>query len=204
MRKIKLQMQLTLDGFVGGPNGEMDWMTWNWDDELKSYVSELTNEVDCILIGHNLAKGFIPYWASVKADPSNPEQPFGSLMTDTPKVVFSRTLQSSEWDNTTIANDPVQEVKRLKAQPGGDIIIYGGASLVSSFIKHDLIDEYNLFVNPVAIGNGLPIFKENDKKFELKLVSATPFPCGIVTFQYVPSGRTNQVAKETPAMEHAG
>jgi dihydrofolate reductase len=191
MRKLKLQMQLSIDGFVAGPNGEMDWMTWNWDDKIKDYVTELTDSSDCILLGGHMPGGFIPYWESVVANPENPEHggiagaAFGKKMVDTPKVVFTKTIEKSTWNNTVLAKgDITEEVNRLKAQSGKDIITYGGANFASSLIKYNLIDEYHLFINPTPIGNGMAIFKEIGQNMNLKLVKATPFECGIVVLHY--------------------
>jgi dihydrofolate reductase len=182
MRILKLQVQMTIDGYIGRPNGEMDWMTFNWDDKLKDYVTALTEPVDTIVLGKNLAEGFIPHWASVAADPANPEVAAGKKFADTAKVVFSRRLETSTWPNTALAKGNLKdEIIKLKEQPGGDIIAYGGATLVSDLIQHGLIDEFHLFVNPVAIGSGLSIFKE---KQALSLVKATPFDCGIVVLHY--------------------
>lgn len=184
MRKLKLQVQMSVDGYIAGPNGEMDFMVWNWDEELKSYVAAITAPVDCIVLGRKLAEGFIPYWADVAADDTNPEQAAGRKFTDTPKVVFSGSLDQSQWDNTVVAGgDLVEEVTKLKNQPGQDIIAYGGATFVADLIRHDLIDEYHLLINPGAIGKGLPIFTE---KTPLELVKATQFECGIVALQYTP------------------
>lgn len=149
MRKLKLQVQRSLDGFIAGPNGEMDWMTFAWDDALKEYVKKLTEPVDCILLGRKLAEGFIPHWAGVAANPNDPEFAAGQKFTNTPKVVFTKTLEQSPWDNTELATgDLADEVTQLKKQDGNDIIVYGGADFVSSLIKEGLIDEYHLFVNP--------------------------------------------------------
>ncbi|MCB0210949.1 MAG: dihydrofolate reductase family protein [Anaerolineae bacterium] len=187
MRKLKLQVQMTVDGYVAGPNGEMDWVMWNWDDALKTYVKELTEPVDCIVLGRNLAEGFIPHWAGVAADPANPDVAAGKKFTDTPKVVFTKTLDASQWDNTVLAKgDLVDEITKLKNQEGQDIIVYGGATFVASLIKHGLIDEYHLFVNPAAIGEGMAIFNELDSKQNLTLVKATVFECGIVVLNYEP------------------
>lgn len=178
---------MTLDGFVAGPNGEMDWLVWNWDDELKAYVGAITESIDCILLGRNLAQGFIPAWAS-RAEESNPEEgEFAQKMTDLPKVVFSNSLDKPAWENVTLAGgDLVEEVNRLKQQPGNDLMLYGGASLVASCIRHNLIDEYNLFVNPVILGKGMPIFNGLDGRLKLKLVHSQPFSCGIVAVRYEP------------------
>ncbi len=185
MRKVKLQMQVSLDGYVAGPNGEMDWMVWNWDDQLKNYVSRLTETVDCIVLGRHLAEGFIPHWANAAANPTPEEGDFARKMSDTPKVVFSRTLQSAPWPQTAIAGDDLRgEIARLKAKSGGDIIVYGGAELVSGLIREGLIDEYNLFVNPVILGGGMPVFRDRATRQTLDLVEAQAFPCGIIGMRY--------------------
>jgi dihydrofolate reductase len=184
MRILKLQIQMTLDGFVAGPNGEMDWMVWNWDDKLKEYISEITTPVDCIVLGRKLAQGFIPTWASHLADPKTADV-FAKKMVETHKVVFTKTLARSEWQNTDVAKgDMVEEVKNLKRMNGGDIIVYGGATFVSALIKAGLIDEFHLFINPVAIGNGMTIFKDVPQKQHLTLVRSTAFDCGIVSLNY--------------------
>jgi dihydrofolate reductase len=189
MRKLKLQVQMTVDGFIAGPNGEMDFGVWDWDDALKQYVTDLTEPVDCIVLGRHLAEGFIPHWAAVAADATHPEHSAGRKFTDTPKVVFSSTLEKPVWENTALATgDLVAEINALKAQPGRDIIVYGGASFVASLVKHNLIDEYHLFVNPAAIGQGKSIFSELQGRLTLTLVKATPFACGIVVLHYAPQG----------------
>src|SRR5688572_18567014 len=119
MRKLKLQVQMTVDGYIGGPNGELDFMVWDWDDELKQYVEDLTDSMGCIILGRKLAEGFIPYWAKVAADSNHPEFASGKIFTETPKVVFTKTLDKSEWDNTVLANgDLADEVNKLKQQDG--------------------------------------------------------------------------------------
>jgi dihydrofolate reductase len=117
MRKLKLQMQITIDGFVAGTNGEMDWMVFDWDDEMKNYVDEITKPVDCIILGRKLAQGFIPSWTSRIANLETADA-FAHKMVDTPKIVFSRTLENADWENTKLAKgDSVQEITQLKNNP---------------------------------------------------------------------------------------
>lgn len=185
MRKLKLQVQMTVDGFIAGPNGEMDWMVLDWDDELKNYVQEITDPVDCIVLGRKLAEGFIPYWSGVADNVENPEFTAGQKFTDTHKVVFSRTLKTSQWNNTVLAKNRInEEINQLKNSDGHDIIAYGGAAFVSSLIRHKLIDEIHLFINPAAIGKGMTIFEELDTKQDLELIKSTSFRCGIVILHY--------------------
>lgn len=181
MRKLKLQVQMTIDGYIAGHDGEMDWTTINWDDELKKYVTEITEPVDCIVLGRKLAQGFIPHWAT------NPEEEGAEKINNSRKVVFTKALNKSEWDNTVLAKgNLVDEITKLKKQDGKDIIAYGGATFVSALIKHGLIDEFHLFINPTAIGTGITIFKELDSKQSLKCVKSTSFDCGIVVLCYEP------------------
>src|SRR6266581_3910501 len=125
MRRLKLQMQISIDGMV---------------------------------LGRKTAVGFIPHWKSVAANPKGPDFEIGTLITNIPKVVFSRTLQKSEWPNATVANGEIADyVNQLKRQTGKDLLVYGGSSFVASLIEHNLIDEYHLLLNPVFLGNGLTI-----------------------------------------------
>jgi len=181
MRKLKLQVQISVDGYVGGPNGEMDWTTPNWDDGLKKYVTGITQPVDTIVLGRKLAQGFIPYWAS------HPQEEGADKFNTTHKVVFTKTLERSEWAHTVLAQgELVEEIMKLKNQAGQDIIAYGGATFVSALIKHDLIDEYHLFINPVVIGSGLAIFTGLEQRRNLSLVKNTACECGIVVQHYEP------------------
>ncbi len=181
MRKLKLQVQMTVDGFIAGPNGEMDWTLVNWDNEIKKYVGSITDSVDCIILGRKLAQGFIPHWAA------HPDEEGADIFNNTPKVVFTKTLASSEWDNTVLAKgDLVDEITKLKSQNGKDMIAYGGGTFGSSLIKANLIDEFHLFINPVALGSGMTIFKGLESKLNLTLNKSLAFPCGIVVLCYGP------------------
>lgn len=181
MRKLKLQVQISTDGFIAGPNGEMDWLTMNWGEDVMTYVGGLTEPVDTILLGRKLAEGFIPAWQS------RTEEPGAQKMNDTSKVVFSKTLEHIDGKNATVNNgDLVDEVTALKNEAGGDLIAYGGGEFVSSLIRNNLIDEYHLFVNPVALGKGMAIFGDLDSKLPLKLVEIKPFGCGVVLMHYQP------------------
>ena len=185
MRKLKLQVQMTVDGYIGGPNGEIDWITMPWTDDINSYVGEIVDSSDTIILGRKLAEGFIPHWANVATEPDHPEYTGGLQFTNTPKVVFSQTLTESKWENTAVATgDLVEEITTLKEQAGQDIYACGGATFVSALIKHGLIDEYFLLINPVAIGEGLPIFNDLESKQNLRLVQAIPFDCGITVLHY--------------------
>jgi dihydrofolate reductase len=184
MRTFKLQVQTTVDGYMAGPNGEMDWTTVPWTDDISAYVDALTEPVDCIVLGRKLAEGFIPAWA---AGPEGETQASIDWMNNTPKVVISNTLTQSPWQHAVVAGgDLAETVNRLKAQPGGDMITYGGGTLVSGLIAKGLLDELHLFVNPTAIGAGLPVFANLGTHQRLRLVAAQPFDCGITALHYEP------------------
>lgn len=185
MAVLKLQTQISIDGFIGAPDGGLDWITWNWGNDIKNYVDELHNTVDMILLGRKMTDRFINYWLNAVKDKKSPDHEFGKLMIDYPKVVFSKTVKKHDWVNTSIASgDLKDEVNKLKKKQGKDIIAYGGAEFVSSLIKEDLIDEYHLFVNPAMLGKGLQISGLLDKTKQLKLKKAAGFDCGIVLHHY--------------------
>ena len=185
MRKLKLQVQITVDGFVAGLNGELDWMTFDFDERASAYINALTDSSDTILLGRKMTDGFVKYWSSVLDNPESPEYAFAEKMVNIPKVVFSKTVKESNWANTTVAGgDLVEEVEKLKQKDGQDIIVYGGATFVSNLIKENLIDEFYLFINPTAIGCGLTIFGNLEDKLKLKLVKSTAFSNGEVVNHY--------------------
>ena len=185
MRKLKLQVQMTTDGFVAGPDGQLDWMTFAMDPQLIAFITQLTDSSDTILLGRKMTPGFVHYWEAVIDKPESPEYVFAQKMVNTPKIVFSKTVQRMDGKNVRVENgDLVDAVKQLKNQPGKDIVVYGGATFVSSLIKEGLIDELNFFVNPVAIGDGLRIFHGRKK---LTLTSSTQYACGIVVNTYAPA-----------------
>jgi dihydrofolate reductase len=184
MRTFKLQVQTTVDGYMAGPNGEMDWTTFPWTDDINAYVNALSEPVDCIVLGRKLAEGFIPAWAS---GPEGETQESIDWMNNTPRVVISNTLTESPWDNAVVAGgDLAETVNQLKAKPGGDMIAYGGGTLVANLIAKDLLDELHLFVNPTAIGAGMPVFPNLGAHQRLRLVTAQPFDCGITALRYEP------------------
>ena len=183
---------MTLDGFVGGPNGENDWVfiPGTPDPEaLKQIIgfgTELAAGCDTLLIGRKLAgSGFCTYWENVADNqPENPWNPLAKLIAGHHKIVFSRTETDFPGRNLEVENgDLATAVQALKEQPGKDILVYGGAGFVRSLISLNLIDEYYLIVNPVAIGAGLSIFKE--RKI-LKLESSMAYKSGKVLNKYLP------------------
>ena len=182
MRKLKLQMQISVDGFVAGPEGQLDWMTFEMDDKLLAFMNRITDTSDTILMGRKMAGGFLSYWEQIVTKPENPEYAFAQKMVAIPKIVFSKTLKQIEGKNVRVeTGSMVEAVKALKDRPGKDIIVYGGADFVSSLIENGLIDELNFFVNPTAIATGLKVFR--DRKAML-LKSSVPYASGIVVNTY--------------------
>ena len=186
MRKLKLQMHMSLDGYVARPNGELDWMTWDQDDKLIEFINSLIDSSDTILLGRKMTDGFVRHWEN--AFSNNPDTPFAKKMVDIPKVVFTKTLGKSTWNNTTLAKGNLaEEIANLKKQNGKDIIVYGGAGFVSSLIKEGLIDEYHLFVNPTAIGNGMTIFNSLDRIQKFTPIESKLYTGGKTVLSFKPT-----------------
>jgi dihydrofolate reductase len=188
MKKIKLQMNMSLDAFVARPNGQMDWMTWDQDDKLIAFIHSLIDSSDTILLGRKMTNEFVNHWENVvNNQPDNPHFLLAKKMVDTPKVVFTKTLDKSTWNNTTLATGNIaDEIAKLKKQKGKDIIVYGGGGFASSLIKEGLIDEYHLFVNPAAIGDGMPIFKSLDRTQKFSVIESKLYSCGVTVLSLKP------------------
>jgi dihydrofolate reductase len=185
LRKLKLQVQMSIDGCIAGPNGEMDWMVGLSDDKLIKYENELMESFDTILLGRKMTDLFISYWSDVISKPDDPWYEFAKKMIEIPKVVFTKTLNKSKWINTDLATgDLTDEIIKLKRQDSRAMVVYGGASFDSSLIKLGLIDEFLLFINPVAIGNGMTIFRDLNEIQKFNMVKSIAFDCGIVLLHY--------------------
>jgi dihydrofolate reductase len=180
VRRLKLQMQITVDGFVAGPNGELDWMTWEHSDKLIAFINQLIDTSDTILMGRKMSGGFVKYWEGVPQN--SPEYEFARKMVRTPKIVFSRSVDHVDGKNVRVENRPLADaVSEMKKESGSDLLVYGGATFVASLIDSGLIDQLHLFVNPIAIGSGMRIF---GSRTALKLASSTAYPEGIVVNTY--------------------
>ncbi|MDT4922925.1 MAG: hypothetical protein QOG01_638 [Pseudonocardiales bacterium] len=183
MRKIIAMMSVSLDGFFEGPNHELDWHLV--DDELHTHFNEQLGAMGAFLDGRVTYELMAEYWPTADADPENTPTvaEFARIWREMPKIVYSRTLERANWNSTVVRAVVVKEIQDLKAQPGGDLML-GGADLTATFMRHDLIDEYRLYVHPVVIGRGNPYFKPAEATFDFRLIEARTFGNGVVLLRY--------------------
>lgn len=184
MRKIIYAQMVSLDGFVEGPNGELDWSEPS--EELHKHFNDqyLMGEIDTSLYGRRLYEEMAAFWPAADEDPATPGVvvEFSRLWKELPKIVFSKTLEEVDW-NAELKREVVpEEIEALKAQPGGGMDV-GGAELASTFIQHGLIDEYRLYIHPVVLGGGTPMFPP-DENLNLELVETRTFGGGVVMLCY--------------------
>jgi dihydrofolate reductase len=178
-------MQMTINGYVAGPNGENDWMTWNPDDEFLQFINSQFDDSDTMLLGRKLADGFIDYWEN--AYRNEPKTRFAKQIVEMSKVVFTKTLDETTWNNTRLAKGNLaDEIADLKNQNGKDIIVVGGADFASSLIKEGLIDEYHLIINPTAMGSGMTIFNSLDRIQKFTPIEAKLYSGGKTVLSYKP------------------
>jgi dihydrofolate reductase len=183
MRKLKLQMQMTINGYVAQPDGKNDWMTWNPDEELTAFMRSMLDTSDTLLIGRKTAESIIKYWEATAIE--NPTHPFAKKIADISKIVFTKTLDRSTWNNTSLAKGNLaEEIAALKKQNGKDILVFGGAGFVSSLIKEGLIDEYHLIVNPTAISSDMTIFNSLEGVRKFTPIQAKLYPGGKTVLSY--------------------
>jgi dihydrofolate reductase len=185
MRKVVLFMHISLDGFAAGPNGELDWISY--DEELEKYAEEVVSTVGAPLYGRVTYQLMESYWPTVLTSPASTKHEIdhANWVENIPKVVFSKTLEKVEWNNTRLIKDNIaEEVLKLKQQPGKDLVIFGSPGLTHTFMASDLIDEYRLTVNPVILGQGMPVFKDFKDRSDLKLLNAKTFGSGVVALHY--------------------
>jgi dihydrofolate reductase len=182
MRKLIYSMGVSLDGFIAGPNGEIDWSAP--DEELHRFHNQQTREMGAHLCGRRLYEVML-FWETADQNPSAPEHEleFARIWKNMPKIVFSKTLEKVEGNARLVRDGVVEEVAKLKEQPGKDLAV-GGAGLASTFIKLGLIDEYRLFVSPVVLGGGTPYFPALDERMNLELVETQTFGSRVVYVRY--------------------
>lgn len=193
MKKLILQMQMSVDGFVGA-NGDHPWQLWewgddiSWDEELKQDFNAVFSGIDTILLSRKMAEeGYLSHWGNAaKKYPGDPFYAFAQRIVEASKVVLSDRLKASRWERTTVASgDQPREVEALKAGEGADMAVFGGAGFASSLIAAGLVDEFQLFINPAVLGTGRRIFDQGGFR-NLRLLGSKAYACGMVVNRYAP------------------
>jgi dihydrofolate reductase len=186
MRKVILFMHVSLDGLVQGANDwDINWIAF--DEELEIYSKDTLYTVDTVLWGRGTHLGMQQYWTSV---PSNPEASQHDIehaqwIDKTTKIVFSTTLENADWNNSRLVKENIaEEITNLKQQPGKDIIILGSPKFAHSLMQLGLIDEYRINVNPIVLGDGLPLFKDLKDRIKLKLIENKTLNSGVICLVY--------------------
>lgn len=172
MRKLIYGFGVSVDGYVNDRDGRIDWT--DPDDELHQYHNDRFRGLEIAVNGRRLYELMAEYWPHVPEDAPPIQREFGELWTSTPKVVFSRTLTEVHWNSTLVSENAVEEVRRIKAE-GDGVMEVGGASLASALMPHGLIDEYHLYVSPIVLGGGTPMFPALDQRIGLRLVETRRF-----------------------------
>jgi dihydrofolate reductase len=182
MRKVIFSMGVSLDGFIAGPKGEIDWSAP--DEELHRFHNQQTREVGAHFCGRRLYE-VMAYWETADEHPSAPEHEleFARIWKSIPKIVVSKTLEHVEGNARLVRDGIAEEVAKLREQPGKDLAV-GGAGLASTFMKLGLIDEYRLFVSPVVLGGGTPYFPALAERIDLELVETRTFGSRVVYVRY--------------------
>jgi dihydrofolate reductase len=187
MRKIVTTTWVSLDGFIAGPDNEMDWVGRYYDETMGDYETELVRAADTLLLGRRTYDSFAGSWPTVPDQEGVPEgeKAYARLLNAMRKVVVSATLTDPSWEPTDVLTDVRrEEIEHLKREPGRDIIVYGSASLVRQLTDLGLVDEYHLLVHPVVLGGGKPLFAGVSGSTDLALESVTPHPSGVVKMVY--------------------
>jgi dihydrofolate reductase len=187
MRKVIVTMWVSVDGFIAGPNDEMDWITNIFDAAMGQYEDDIVNQADTLLLGRITYQSFAGAWPNVpdNAGVSEDERAYARKLNAMRKIVFSRTLKTVEWNNSKLVRENIAaEVLKLKQSPGKDLLIYGSASIVQELTNAGLIDEYQLLIHPVILGSGKPLFKNLKDKTNLTLAHTQTYPSGVVLLIY--------------------
>jgi dihydrofolate reductase len=183
---------MSLDGYVAGPKGELDWFVkeGRLDSEFGDYARTLIKNVGAILMGRNTYEGFVSYWPTASAEAGD-DPVIAERMNNLPKVVFSSTLKKVQWGKwgriRLVKKNAAQVVARMKKEEGKDIIIYGSATLVSRLLKEGLIDELQILLQPIILGRGRPEFKDLNNRYSLRLEKSKVFMTGAVVLYYQPA-----------------
>ncbi len=183
MRKLIYFSMVSLDGFIARTNGDLDWVII--DEELHRFVNDQQKALGAYLYGRRMYDLMSAAWPPLDSDPSAPDyiQEFSRIWKQMPKVVFSKTLERVEWNAKLVRGDVAAEIKSLEAEPGGPLEV-GGAGLAATIMRLGLIDEYQIFLNPVVLGNGIRLFPPLDRSTPLRLAETRAFGSGVVFLRY--------------------
>jgi dihydrofolate reductase len=183
MVKVIYSMSISLDGFVETPERSLDWVIV--DEELHRYFNDEMRGLGAVIYGRRLYELMVAFWPTIDQDPSVPDYiaEYAQLWREKPKIVFSKTLEKVDWNASLVRGDIPGEIARLKKQYGQGLAV-GGAELAASFMKLGLIDEYQLYVQPVILGAGTPMFPVLEKPVRLRLVETRPFRSGVILQRY--------------------
>jgi dihydrofolate reductase len=188
MRKVILSNMVTVDGFFEGPNQDISWH--NVDEEFNEFAINQLNEIGTLLFGRVTYQGMASYWPTESAMRDDPA--IAGLMNSLPKIVFSKTLDTAEWNNSRLVKDAhrlVEEVLELKRQPGKDIAVFGSSDLAATLAGHGLIDEYRIMIAPVFLGDGRSLLRGIKEEPNLKLLRVRTFKSSNVLLCYEPDRR---------------
>lgn len=197
MRKLIVSMNVTLDGFMAGPDCELDWHFSYWNDEMADYAARELSKADSILLGRVTYCAMAKYWPARSRDFYCPRQDiaFADMMNNYQKIVFSKTLRTAEWNNSAIIRDDIgNAVARLKRAPGKSMMTYGSGQMVTSLMARDLVDDFQLWIHPVTIGKGKRFFRSAKNTHRLSLLQTKTFTSGVILLHYTHSpGTSNHI-----------
>ena len=185
-------MNVTIDGFIAGPNHELDWHYQNWTEDMAEFAAEQLSRADTILLGRVTYQAMAAYWPSqaINLLCSRSDIVYADMMNHHSKIVFSKTLQKtnslvSGWNKSTVTRKNIKaEISRLKKLGGRNIIVFGSGTLVAELMKLNLVDEYDIWIHPVFLGTGLRLAENARAKFKLRLLSTKEFKSGVILLRY--------------------
>ncbi|HEU5002408.1 MAG TPA: dihydrofolate reductase family protein [Actinomycetota bacterium] len=187
MRRLVWMMSVSLDGFIAGPNGELDWQLV--DEELHREFNHVVASSGAMLEGRVMHEMMAGFWPTADQDPANPPAmvEFAGIWRETPKIVYSRTLTDAAWNATLVPEVVAEEVLALKAEAGSDLLT-GGADLAGTFLRLGLIDEFRIYVHPAILGAGTRMLPPTEGPLPLRLVESRTFTSGVVLLRYETAG----------------
>jgi dihydrofolate reductase len=180
-------MNVTLNGYMAGPHGELDWHAPYWDNELSRAVTQQLGNADTLLLGRVTYSAIAPYWQAQQASQfgAREDADYADMINRYEKVVFSKTLKNVSWRNSRLAQRNInKEITALKQSGGKDLLVYGSGKLVAALIKLGLVDEYRIWVYPVALNKGRPLFKNLREKLGMQPANISVFESGVVLMCY--------------------